>query len=1038
MPTRITIECSHCGAKLNLADSSKLGKKIKCPKCSEVFVASSDELDDDFDELEDDEADDEMPMRRGKKSGVATAGKKGTAKSGKGKKGKKKSSGSNMGLIIGGAVGAVVLLGGLVGVLFAVGLFSGAVEIDPNQIIVNSQPGSGAFSALLKEQVPPGPKPIPARGPVPEVAKWLPADTEFVVHFRPADVLDSPLVKDVLKSMQFDKQLDAATAEWGIKPADIESVTIGVAQLDKAQQQIQQAQMAMMTGGPPPLSGGGMPALGVIKLKKPVTYDDLTKFSLSVAPDQPVNKVQHAGKEYLESKDPKTNMTGSAYLASDTIIVTGDTPSVKAAMEQGAVSKPLPNFGFVDWTDQLTLAIAPQDSDAMRQQMSAGMKANPMLAVALRPIAEGADGFSLGLTVKGGVEAEIAVGCTDAEKTESIVKSLTDLIEMGRGQYSELKSQLPPWAQPLTDEIVNNVKVAGSNRVVLVDTNIPDSAQAQLAQLPGMLMAQFMMSAALGGNRGPGGAQQTAREAAGRTQSKNNLKQILLALHNYHDAHREFPVGVIEGQNTPEQSISWFATILPYVDQAALNQQLKADEAWDSKANAEVAKTPIPIFLDPAATDLDFDGFARTDYAGVAGLGADGPNKAVDEKGAGIFAYNRGTRIRDILDGTSNTIAIGDISQERGPWLQGGKSTIRPFVASPYINGPDGWGGIHVGGAHFGLADGSVRFISENIDPNVLEALVTIQGGEVVTEDMLLPKATDEQNTQTTPSVSDSSPVFTSGEPSNVKAASAKGLPKTFELTGSLQDGFSFEFDANGKPKKPGNVRNLNFSVQLGFSGPEDQCVIGAIGKLMPGEAQTAGGKKIELAPNQLPGPNEKLPDFVPILNFPEFGGVSASLGAFELEIPADETEALKSLSGSFQFVTGKKSKLLQVKDIRSQAGKKIMDPVLKAAGLEIKLEKRKDAFGEAEVAVISVKEGYLLSELQAIDSAGEWNFDATCETGPRASADSQAKHRGNDIERRRRLSGVSLQRPDRSRSAVHVRGHPAAGEEGRVKRHRT
>ncbi len=228
-------------------------------------------------------------------------------------------------------------------------------------------------------------------------------------------------------------------------------------------------------------------------------------------------------------------------------------------------------------------------------------------------------------------------------------------------------------------------------------------------------------------------AVQQAREAARRTQSKNNLKQMGLALHNYHDVHQKFPAGVIDGQENPEDSLSWCAEILPYLDQAQLYNKLAMKQPRDDDANKEVGETALQVFENPSATPVELDdGLARADYAGVAGLGKDGPEKKVKDKGAGIFAYRRATRIADITDGTSNTIMVGEVNKKRGPWIQGGKSTIRPFVKQPYINGEDGWGGNHTGGAFFLLADGTVRFISENINAETMEALVTIQGGETL------------------------------------------------------------------------------------------------------------------------------------------------------------------------------------------------------------------------------------------------------------------------------------------------------------------
>lgn len=488
MPTRISVECTHCGAKLNLPDETKLGKKIKCPKCSEVFVAASDTDDD----LEDDE-EEELP----RKKPAAPAGKKGAAAKG-GKKGKKAKSGGNLGLIIGGVVGVLVVLGGVVFVLFASGAFSGK-KADPNQITVSNQTGPGVFAGLLKEQ---GPTPIPPRTTIPEAARWLPANAEFIVHVRPAEILGSPLVKDWLKSFQLEELVNGASAEFGLSPADVESVTLAVAELDKVQQQFQQAQMAMMMGGQPQLATLNTPAIGVVQLKKPVTYDVLTKFLGQVSnKDQPplLQKVQHAGKEFLEATDPKTSMKNGAYLVSDSLILLGDSANLKATIDKGPNPTPVVNFGFVDWTDHLALAYAPQKPETFKQQFSAGSLGNPMAAMALAPLADGASGFSFGLTVKRGVETEVAVGCVNTEKTDLIAKSLTDLSGMGQGQYGKSKNQLPPWASALTDQLVTNLKISGTNRVVLVSTSIPDSAQEQLAQLPGMIMTQFAMSAMLGG-----------------------------------------------------------------------------------------------------------------------------------------------------------------------------------------------------------------------------------------------------------------------------------------------------------------------------------------------------------------------------------------------------------------------------------------------------------------------------------------------------------------------------------------------------------
>ena len=229
-------------------------------------------------------------------------------------------------------------------------------------------------------------------------------------------------------------------------------------------------------------------------------------------------------------------------------------------------------------------------------------------------------------------------------------------------------------------------------------------------------------------------AVQQAREAARRTQSRNNLKQIGLAMHNHHDVYNEFPRGTIDNDNLkPDDRLSWVVSLLPYIDQNNLYQQIDRKAGWKNDDNAEVAKFTIPSFQNPShARPSDNPG--SMDYVGIAGVGPKAAELPNDDPKAGIYGYNRATKIRDITDGTSNTMAVADASKPNASFMKGGKATIRGFSQQPYINGPDGIGGPHAGGIQVLFADGSVRFISENIDPGVLEALATKAGGEVIGE----------------------------------------------------------------------------------------------------------------------------------------------------------------------------------------------------------------------------------------------------------------------------------------------------------------
>ncbi len=230
-------------------------------------------------------------------------------------------------------------------------------------------------------------------------------------------------------------------------------------------------------------------------------------------------------------------------------------------------------------------------------------------------------------------------------------------------------------------------------------------------------------------------AVQQAREAARRSQSKNNLKQLGLAVHNYADTFNELPPGTHPNEKLKvEKRLSWIAKILPFIEQQAVFERIDFDAAWDSNENQDNVSVTIQTLINPGVADAPKEGVsAPTHYVGIAGVGEDAPTLAVNHKRAGMFGYNRVTKFQNVTDGLSNTFMVSEANKDFGNWAAGGKDTIRALTKKPYINGPDGLGGPwSTPGCHFLLGDGSVRFVSENIDASLMEALSTIAGGEVV------------------------------------------------------------------------------------------------------------------------------------------------------------------------------------------------------------------------------------------------------------------------------------------------------------------
>ena len=208
-------------------------------------------------------------------------------------------------------------------------------------------------------------------------------------------------------------------------------------------------------------------------------------------------------------------------------------------------------------------------------------------------------------------------------------------------------------------------------------------------------------------------AVQQAREAARRTQSKNNMKQIGLAMHNYYDAERVMVSGATLAEDgTPLHS--WQTHLLPYIDQRGLYQAIDLESPWDSGANSVNFMTLIPTYSHPSEpVQFDAQGYALSHYAG-------------NEK---VLLPNSALTFADVTDGLSNTIAAGEVGSGHLPW--GDPSNVRD--PSGGINvGPSGFGSKSPGGCHVLLMDGSVRFLSETISPDVLDALSTPDGGENV------------------------------------------------------------------------------------------------------------------------------------------------------------------------------------------------------------------------------------------------------------------------------------------------------------------
>jgi prepilin-type N-terminal cleavage/methylation domain-containing protein/prepilin-type processing-associated H-X9-DG protein len=269
-------------------------------------------------------------------------------------------------------------------------------------------------------------------------------------------------------------------------------------------------------------------------------------------------------------------------------------------------------------------------------------------------------------------------------------------------------------------------------------------------------------------------AVQKVRDAAARSSCQNNLKQIGLALQNYHDVNRQFPPGYASGVGPSGEDTGpgwgWAAFILPYMEQQPLFSQVNPSVPIESPQHAAVRTTIVKPYLCPSDTPppqfqvgpASASGqltsttcqLAPASYTGNFGVGEPG----VD--GDGVFFRNSRVRIGDITDGTSQTILSGERSYRYSQTTWVGTVTGTKAVPSPgsplpvevdepanYVLSHVGemaagaarpfeinnYSSNHTGGAMFVFADGHVRFLTGDTDYSTLKALSTRNGGETIT-----------------------------------------------------------------------------------------------------------------------------------------------------------------------------------------------------------------------------------------------------------------------------------------------------------------
>jgi prepilin-type N-terminal cleavage/methylation domain-containing protein len=274
---------------------------------------------------------------------------------------------------------------------------------------------------------------------------------------------------------------------------------------------------------------------------------------------------------------------------------------------------------------------------------------------------------------------------------------------------------------------------------------------------------------------------QAAREAARRSECINNLKQIGLALHNYHDTLGTFPPGRMScdgwtggpcaGKNWVQKpGTSGFVMLLPYLELQSLYDSFGGFQAgavyptsppnnnWRTPEVDQAMKTRPEVYVCPSDTSRPMRGSdATSSYAFVHG--SRGPSYGMSQTelkhgNTGVFNYLGTYTMQEIIDGTSNTMLVGEVidahtAESSNRWVVGSRHLDSLRSTENPLNTPPGTGAFtltaygytcngafgsrHPGGASFLIGDGQVRFISDSVNMTVYRALSTRAGGEAIT-----------------------------------------------------------------------------------------------------------------------------------------------------------------------------------------------------------------------------------------------------------------------------------------------------------------
>jgi hypothetical protein len=417
------------------------------------------------------------------------------------------------------------------------------------------------------------------------------------------------------------------------------------------------------------------------------------------------DEATQAGKTYRRSRNPRGL---SFYMPNDRTLLVGNDMAVRN-MFTADKNVDTPITRLLKQVDTSKAAVALLDVGSLRPLIMAAMQNVPPLPEPLAEflkLPELVKYVQVSLDFKEGLDFQITLGANDA-KAAAKLKELGEKAKTLAAQFAE--AQLLETADRSKDptdkamaqymrRMVKSLLDAIELKVEDDKVNIVVLQTAPQLATTGMLVALLLP------------AVQAAREAARRNQAVNELRQIGLAMLNYHDNFKHYPARAIYDKEG-KPLLSWRVTLLPFLGEQTLYKEFHLDEPWDSEHNRKLIERMPAVYANPNYPLTDM----KTVYLAIVGDGT-------------VFEGKEGLSIRNIIDGTSKTALVVEADASRAvTWT---KPDDFEFDGNKPLAG---LGTLHQNGFSTLFADSSVHFVSNAVAPDVLRAVFTYAGREPVT-----------------------------------------------------------------------------------------------------------------------------------------------------------------------------------------------------------------------------------------------------------------------------------------------------------------